>query len=135
MTHLYTLLVGGTVIPSGDAPDATAIAWAGDTILAIGDDDAIRAISRGDSHVVDLAGATVVALDPSGRPGWPTGGALEVGGPANLVVLPEDPRPHRASPPSGGLVRSSEAIAVIEAGRVVAGRLPGSGAVDGHHHR
>jgi hypothetical protein len=98
VTHEYTLLVGGRVIRGDDAPDATAIAWAADTILAIGSDDEVRAISRGDSHVVDLAGATVMPPE--------SGTALEPGGPADLAILAD-----------------GRAVAVVRGGRVVSGSL------------
>jgi hypothetical protein len=78
MAHEYTILVGGVVIRGGGAPDATAIAWAEDTVLAVGADDAVRAISRGDSRFVDLAWACVRAIDPAG--------VLEAGAPADLAV-------------------------------------------------
>lgn len=107
MTHEYTLLVGGVVLPGGGAPEATAIAWAAGTILAIGTDAEIRAISRGDSHVVELSGLVVV----------PMGARLEVGGPADLQVL------H-----AGG---AGEPVAVVHAGRVVEGSLPG---LEEHDH-
>ncbi len=107
MTHLYTLLTGGTVLPGGDAPDATAIAWAGDTILAVGSDETVRAISRGDSHAFELGGAFVVANGD---------GTLEIGAPADLAVLDGDPR-DGASP-----IRT---LAIVRGGRVVAGMLPG----------
>ena len=97
MSHLYTLLVGGVVSPGGGAPEASAIAWAHDTVLMIGSDESVRAISRGDSHVVDIAGMTVV----------PLGEKLEIGGPADLKVLDGN----------------SNAIAVVRAGRVVEGAL------------
>lgn len=38
VTHEYTLLVGGTIVPGDGAPDATAIAWAAGVILALGTD-------------------------------------------------------------------------------------------------
>ncbi len=98
MTHEYTLLVGGRVVRSGGDPEATAIAWAADTILAIGGDEEVRAISRGDSHIVDLAGATVMPAE-SGR-------ALEAGGPADLAILAD-----------------GRALAVVRGGRVVSGSL------------
>ena len=106
MTHEYTLLVGGTVIPGGGQPDVSAIAWAHDTVLLVGSDDAVRAISRGDSHEFDLAGRFVVPLD--------VGGTLEVGGPADLTVLSSDPR----TAPSPPLT-----VAIVRAGRVVEGAL------------
>lgn len=111
MTHEYTILFGGVVIPGGDAPAVTAIAWAADTILAVGTDDAVRAISRGDSRFVDLAGARVVPADD----------ALEVGGPANLLVLDAaDPRLQA----DGGEAARIGALAIIRRGEVVEGALP-----------
>lgn len=125
VTHLYTVLVGGTVIPGGGEPDVSAICWAGDTVLALGTDDEVRGISRGDSHLVDLEGAFVV----------PFGDVLEVGGPADLVVLSEDPR--AAGGPTGS---GPPAVAVVRGGRVVEGALPGApphgdhGDHGDHHH-
>jgi imidazolonepropionase-like amidohydrolase len=113
VTHEYTLLVGGTVLPGGEAAEGTAIAWAGDTVLAIGSDDEVRSISRGDSHFADLAGATVIPLAPGAEPAWPSDTVLEVGGPADLAILAGDPR--------RGTWRVS---AVIRAGRVVQGSMP-----------
>ena len=132
MTHEYTLLVGGTVIPGGDLPDAAAIAWAEDTILALGTDEEVRAISRGDSHLVELHGAFVVGLAP-GAAAWEAtadraGSALEVGGRADLVVLLRDPRVEPAGTPGE---QALSAMAVIRGGRVVAGALPG---VHAHGH-
>jgi len=120
VTHRYTLLVGGTIISGLDAPDVSAIAWAEDTVIALGDDAGVRGVSRGDSHVVDLAGAVVVPLgsDPEAR--WPADAILEVGGPADLAVLDRDPRGR----PAGNA--PALALALIRGGRVVAGRLPGS---------
>jgi predicted amidohydrolase YtcJ len=126
MTHLYTLLVGGNVLARADAPPATAIAWAHDTVLAIGRDEDVAAISRGDSRLVDLAGATVLPLGPSGDLRWPPAGVLEVGGPADLAVLDEDPR-SRTSP------AALEPSALVRSGRVVAGRLPGAAPDDEAH--
>jgi len=97
VSHLYTLLVGGVVRPGGGAPDASAIAWAHDTVLMIGSDEDVRAISRGDSHVVDIGGLVVV----------PLGETLEIGGPADLKVLDA----------------KSNSIAVVRVGRVVEGAL------------
>jgi predicted amidohydrolase YtcJ len=109
MTHEYTILFGGVVIRGGGAPDATAIAWAEDTVLAIGDDEAVRSISRGDSCFVDLAGARVVPAV--------AGEVLEPGMRADLVVLSAALRP----------------IATIQAGHVVQGRLPAGTAATDHH--
>lgn len=101
MTHEYTLLLGATVLPGDDRPACEAIAWAEDTILALGGDAEVRAISRGDSHVLTYPGAFVVPLD---RP-------LEVGGPADLAVLAADPR----AAPAGG--RASVPLATFRGGR------------------
>jgi len=121
MTHRYTLLVGGTILPGGGASEATALAWAEDTVLALGSDAAISGISRGDSHVVDLAGRYVVPLDEGTQARWPVHATLEVGGRADLAILDRDPRQ-----PGAG-VRPLAAVAIVRGGRVVAGRLPGAG--------
>jgi hypothetical protein len=118
VSHLYVILLGGTVIPGGDAPDGTAIAWAGDTILAIGTDDRVRGISRGDSTFVELAGASVIPLADDAIPAWPVEATLDVGGPATLAVLRGDPR-------HGEKVAPGDVLAVVRAGRVVQWRLPG----------
>jgi predicted amidohydrolase YtcJ len=115
VTHEYTLLVGGTIIPGGAERDATAIAWAEGTVLAIGSDDEVRAISRGDSAMLELNGATVIPLAPGAAAAWPVDAALEVGGPADLAVLRADPR--------RGATLS--VLALVRAGHVVAGTLPG----------
>lgn len=121
MTHLYTVLVGGTVIPGGGEPDVSAICWAGDTVLALGTDDEVRGISRGDSHLVDLEGAFVV----------PFGDVLEVGGRADLVVLTGDPRVAAARSPAG---LGPATVAIISGGLVVSGALPGASALGDHDH-
>jgi predicted amidohydrolase YtcJ len=107
MTHEYTLLVGGTVIVGGAEPDCEAIAWADDTILALGSEAEVRAISRGDSHVVEIPGAFVRGARAE---------RLEVGDVADLEVRDADPR----GVPAGGL---GDPRAVIRAGRVIAGEL------------
>ncbi len=105
MTHLYTLLLGGTVMPGDGQPDVSAIAWAEEIVLALGTDDEVRAISRGDSHFVELAGKVVV----------PLGETLEVGGPADMAVL-------SGASPVGGRRPPSRSCA---AGSVVEGSLAG----------
>jgi predicted amidohydrolase YtcJ len=62
VTHRYTRLIGATHLSGRDEPDASAIAWAADTVIALGSDDDVRRTSRGDSHVIDLGGASVVPL-------------------------------------------------------------------------
>jgi hypothetical protein len=42
--------------------EATAIGWAADAILAVGPDEVVRAISRGDSTFLDLGGCVVTPL-------------------------------------------------------------------------
>jgi hypothetical protein len=99
MTHEYTLLLGGKVRAGEGAPEASAIAWAEDTVLAIGSDQAVRAISRGDSHMVDITGLEVV----------PLGASLEVGGPADLELRDAQRR----------------SVAIVRGGHVAEGALPG----------
>jgi predicted amidohydrolase YtcJ len=120
VTHRYTLLIRGTVISGRDEPDVTAIAWAADTVIALGSDDEVRGTSRGDSHVIDLQGASVVALGERPDVLWPPDATLEVGGRADLAVLANDPR--RMDAPA---VQRLSALVLIRGGRVVAGRLPG----------
>jgi len=78
MTHEYVVALGGVIVGAVDADGepATAIAWAADRILAVGHDGPVRAISRGDSTFLDLAGWLVTAPDPGGTP--------EPGAPADL---------------------------------------------------
>jgi predicted amidohydrolase YtcJ len=116
MTHEYVIVIGATVVRGTGEPDATAIAWAHGTILAIGSDEEVTAISRGDSAVCTLDGAVVIPLDGGDDPTWPTSRELRVGGPADLAVLAADPRrtPDAADHP----------LAVVRAGVVVRGHLP-----------
>jgi predicted amidohydrolase YtcJ len=120
VTHRYTLLIGGTVILGRDEPDVSAIAWAADTVIALGNDDDVRRTSRGDSHVIDLRGASIVALGEGPDVLWAPDARLEVGGRADLAVLESDPR--RLDAPAG---QRLSAIALVRGGRVVEGRLPG----------
>ena len=63
MTHLYVIAVGGRVEPvPGQAKVPTAIGWAAEAVLAVGADEEVRSISRGDSSFVDISGCTVTAL-------------------------------------------------------------------------
>lgn len=127
MTHLYSLLVGGLVLPGGGRPDATAVAWAEGTVLAVGTDAEVRAISRGDSQTLDLGGAVVVPLAADGNPRWPVDAVLEVGGPADMAVLQRDPRDGRPL----------DVTALVRGGRLVLGALPGGWSPDvaPHAHR
>lgn len=125
MTHGYTILLGGTVLPGLDAPAVSAIAWAGDTVIGLGSDDDVRGLSRGDSQFVDLAGAYVVPLGPLTGTLWPPAATLEIGDRADLVILASDPR---LDDPGGG---RAPTVALIRGGHVAAGRLPGQTHVEG----
>lgn len=60
VTHEYTILYDTTVLTGDEAcPRATALAWAADTILAVGEATAVRAISRGDSRFMALPGRSI----------------------------------------------------------------------------
>jgi predicted amidohydrolase YtcJ len=120
VTHLYTILTGGLVLPAPDGMPVTAIAWAGDTVIGLGSDAEMRGLSRGDSWFVDLGGACVVPLG-DGDAAWPVDATLEVGSRADLAVLQHDPR----GGDPGATVRPS-AVALVRGGRVVGGRLPGA---------
>jgi predicted amidohydrolase YtcJ len=100
----------------------SAVAWADDTVIALGSDDDVRGVSRGDSHLVDLAGAWVVPLGAGPDAAWPPRATIEVGGRADLAVLETDPR--RPDTRDG---RRLPALALVRGGQVVAGRLPGDG--------
>ncbi len=89
MTHEYTILTGATILPGPDRAPCEAIAWAHGTVLALGSEAEVRAISRGDSHLIAYPGAFVV----------PLGEALEPGGPADLAVQAGDPRSGAAGGP------------------------------------
>lgn len=108
MTHEYTLLTGGTVIRGPGLADATAIAWAMATVLAVGSDEEVHAISRGDSHVLDLAGLVARA---------PGGGILAEGDDADLDLYAEDPRAAAAA-------EDARPVARIRGGHVVEGDVP-----------
>ena len=124
MTHESTVLLGGTVMSDQGGSAVSAIAWAGDTVIAIDDDEAVRGISRGDSHFFDLQGAWVLPLGDRPEAVWPTDARLEVGGMADLVVVER---------PLGGPEPTDEpelrTIALVRGGRVVAARCRGPSAV------
>lgn len=65
MTHEYIIALGGRVHALRDAEadvePASAIAWAADLVLAVGSDEVVRGISRGDSIFLDLDGCVVTA--------------------------------------------------------------------------
>ena len=107
MTHRYTLLVGGAILPGPGEPAVSAIAWAEGVVLVMGTDEQVRAVSRGDSHVIDLHGAFVV----------PASGTIEIGDLADLDVRIDDPR---ATPGA-----SHPTMARIRGGHVVSGSLNG----------
>lgn len=117
MTHQYTLLVGGTILPGPGRPTCSAIAWAEGTVLALGSDDQVHAVSRGDSEVVDLRGAYVLPIGPMDRADWPPSAALEIGASADLAILSADPR-------AGGALRGP-GVTIVRGGHAVIGRLPG----------
>jgi predicted amidohydrolase YtcJ len=120
VTHLYTILVRGTVLPGRDAPPVAAIAWAGDTVIGLGSEAEVRGLSRGDSDVVDLDGAFVLPLGPAGSPVWPPGATLEIGDRADLAIVAGDPRLGQPA----GMTRPT--LALIRDGVVVGGGLPRS---------
>ncbi len=132
MTHEYTLLLGGTVMTGRSGPDAAAIAWAADTVLALGTEMEVRSISRGDSHVVRIPGRFVVPLAPGAEVAWPTDAVLELGGPADLAVLDGDPRLAAGLDGEGAI--GVHVLALIRAGRVETG-WPDPHSADAITHR
>ncbi len=65
MTHEYVIALNGEVAPHVPGPDgiaATAVGWAAEAVLAVGSDEVVRRISRGDSTFLDLDGCVVTAL-------------------------------------------------------------------------
>lgn len=63
MTHEYVIALSGHIEPdlTGDAEE-TALAWAAGAVLAVGPDEVVRAVSRGDSTFLDLGGCVVTPL-------------------------------------------------------------------------
>lgn len=137
MTHEYVIALGGTILgaDAGEEPP-TAIAWAADHVLAVGPDDVVRAISRGDSTFIDLGSCAVTAAPAAvdvaertlraavlaGRPfdavkeleraGLLTPGEhLEPGSPAELAFWSADP-----ATLAPGDASSLRVVAVVRAG-------------------
>lgn len=117
MTHRYTLLVGGTILPGPGHATCSAIAWAEGTLLALGTDDQVRSVSRGDSELRNLRGAYVVPVGEADQVVWPPTATLEIGGPADLAILAADPR-------VGGPLDLGATI--VRGGHAVIGTLPSS---------
>ncbi len=89
MTHEYVIALGGRIrVSSDEVPgheSVSAIAWAADRVLAVGSDDAVSAISRGDSIFFALDGCVVTAAAADGD------GELEPGSVADLDFWAADP--------------------------------------------
>ena len=63
MTHEYVIALHGHIEPDpGGGSEETALAWAAESVIAVGPDDVVRAISRGDSTFLDLCGCVVTPL-------------------------------------------------------------------------
>lgn len=63
MTHEYVIALNGSVEPQPpERPMASAVGWAADAVLAVGSDEVVSAISRGDSTFLDLGGCVVTPL-------------------------------------------------------------------------
>ena len=63
MTHEYVIATNGRIEPSTlEDDEATALCWAEGAVIAVGPDDVVRAISRGDSTFLDLCGCLVTPL-------------------------------------------------------------------------
>lgn len=104
------------MLPGLGHPSASAITWAEGTVLALGTNEQVRGVSRGDSHLVDLRGAFVVPVGPDEAVCWPPESTLAIGSPADLAVLSGDPRVDGEA----GLLP----LAVVRGGHVVRGRWP-----------
>ncbi len=150
MTHEYVIGLSGAVLArrssgdrgrSGPADDRlpTALAWAGDRILAVGSDRDMRQISRGDSIFLDLDGCAVTTLpgdraalddvetrgaDPDGLAEVLTAAgrlgpadALEPGSPADLAFW----RPAAVEGPGAGTGHRWRVVAIVRAGAFTEG--------------
>ena len=60
MTHEYVIALNGVV--QATTARATAVGWADEFILAVGTDESVRAISRGDSTFLDVEGCAITPL-------------------------------------------------------------------------
>jgi hypothetical protein len=118
VTHRYTVLVGGTILPGPGHAVCSAIAWAEGTLLALGTDERVRSVSRGDSELRNLRGAYVVPIGAADMVEWPPSTILEVGGPADLAILTADPR--------AGTGRLDLGVTIVRGGHAVIGGLPSS---------
>ena len=142
MTHEYVIALGGTVNGVGcDGPKPTAVGWAADRVLAVGSDEVVRTISRGDSVFIDIGGCAVTPApgDPaaaevllrtavaSGRPVdalellasaglLDSADPLEPGVPADLAFWSADPE---AIPPD--VASSLRIVALVRAGAFTEG--------------
>ena len=121
MTHEYTILANGVVEGHREAVSAlptmtataearaTAVAYAGGVVLAVGTDAEVRAISRGDSRLIDLEGRRVIPLAHAATLAWPPScdrdgldrlamlairgspaNELDIGSPADFAVCSKD---------------------------------------------
>jgi hypothetical protein len=131
VTHEYVIALGGRIRVSphevpGQTP-ATAIAWAADRVLAIGSDDAVSAMSRGDSIFLDIAGCLVTAAPDEGA------GELEPGSLADLDFWVDDPTYPATRGPIVARVRAgsfTEGDEHCGSFRRVRAPLPGQGSLD-----
>ena len=62
MTHEYVIAFAGHIRPDPNEAEPTAVGWAAEAILAVGSDEVVRSISRGDSTFLDLDGCVVTPL-------------------------------------------------------------------------
>jgi hypothetical protein len=90
VTHEYVIATGGVIFLADEeepGPSPTAIAWAADRVLAVGSDDVVRAISRGDSTFIDLGGCVVTPLPTDPAPAERrVGEATAAGGSVDLIA-------------------------------------------------
>jgi len=99
VTHEYVIALSGHIRSTSSEAEATAVGWAAEAILAVGTDEAVRSISRGDSTFLDLDGCLVTPRDPDDP-----AASLEPGAPADLAFW-----------------RDGELVATVEAGHFTEG--------------